>query len=285
MYPLGCSGVDWNGDWGWGAGFFLWSVSAILLLAVFVIPWFFFLLNLSNLLERVSDRNRAMPAGHVWLNFIPLFNLGWFIYTVVKVRDSVRDEYQARGWAPEGDFGYNVGITAGCLSIASLVIGWIPLVGWVVSVGTVVCWIIYWFKTSDLKNRLGAKDTWRGTAAQPPYSRPPAGQAQYPGQAPYPGQSPYPGQTPYPGQSPYPGPAPYAGPTATGPYAAPVTPPAAAAGAAAGAEESGAPAAQAPPAWPSSEDSGAVKSCAACGSPYDGSDRFCRSCGLPLPPG
>jgi hypothetical protein len=241
MYSLGCSNMNWNGDWGWGPGLFVWSVFAVVLLAIFVIPWFFFLLNLSNLLERVSDRNRAMPAGHVWLNFIPLFNLGWFIHTVIKVRDSVRDEYGARGWVPEGDFGYNVGITAGCLAIASVFTGWIPLIGWAVNIGCLVCWIIYWFKTADLKNRLGAKDAWRGTAAPPPYSHP---APTAPGQAPYPG------------------------PQATYPYAAPA-----------------APAAQAPQTGSSTDQSERVKSCAACGASYDAADRFCRSCGLPLPPG
>ena len=86
---------NWSWDWGWG-----WAatVGTILALAIFVLPWFFFLLNLNTLLDRVKAENRAMAPSHVWLNFIPVFNLGWFLYTVVKVRDSVRAEYASRGW-------------------------------------------------------------------------------------------------------------------------------------------------------------------------------------------
>src|SRR3990172_1062494 len=145
-------------SWGWG-----WAsaVGSIIVLGIFLIPWFFFLLNLNNLLERVDPRNRAMPPGHVWLNFIPVFNLGWFIYTVVKVRDSVKDEYAARGWAPDGDFGYSVGMATGVLAIVAFFFGWIPFLGWLVSIAALICWILYWLKTSDLKARLGQEGMWR----------------------------------------------------------------------------------------------------------------------------
>ena len=129
MHIMGFPGWAWNWGWGWAA-----TVGAIILLGIFLLPWFFFLLNLQTTLNRVSDRNRAMPAGYVWLNFIPIFNLGWFIYTVTKVRDSVRGEYRARGWAPEGDFGYNVGLATGILAIAAVFLGWVPVVGWALGI-------------------------------------------------------------------------------------------------------------------------------------------------------
>ena len=102
---------------GWLVGLPL-LIGFLILLGIALVPWFFFLLNLQNLLDRVNDRNRAMPAGQVWLNFIPLFNLGWFVYTVVKVRDSVRNEYASRGWPVTGDLGYNVGISAAIVGSA-----------------------------------------------------------------------------------------------------------------------------------------------------------------------
>ena len=97
MRIMGFPGWSWNWGWGWAA-----TVGAIVLLGIFLLPWFFFLLNLQTTLNRVSDRNRAMPAGHVWLNFIPIFNLGWFIYTVTKVRDSVRGRVPDARLGPRG---------------------------------------------------------------------------------------------------------------------------------------------------------------------------------------
>ena len=141
----------WAWDWGWG---WAMAVGVIVVLGVALLPWFFFLLNLQTTLGRVSERNRAMPPAHVWLNFIPIFNLGWFLYTVTKVTDSLRAEYQSRGWAPEGDFGYAVGLAAGVLAIASFFMGWVPVLGWLVAIALLVCWILYWLKVSDVKSRL-----------------------------------------------------------------------------------------------------------------------------------
>src|SRR5512133_310839 len=124
------------------------------MLGVFLLPWFFFLLNLQGLLNNLAPENRRLSPGHVWLNFIPVFNLAWFIYTVIKVKDSVAAEYRARGWYIDGDLGYNVGLTAGILWVASFVIGWIPFIGWILPLAGVVCWIVHWLRVTDLKSRL-----------------------------------------------------------------------------------------------------------------------------------
>ncbi len=178
MFP-----IHWPWDWGWG-----WAaaVGGIFALGVFILPWFLFLLNLHTLLERVRDENRSMPAGQVWLNFIPVFFLGWFIYTVMKVRDSVQAEYRTRGWVVEGDLGYNVGVAAGVLAIASFILGWALPISWMLTIGWLVCWILYWIKTSDLKNRLGEAPTWHGTAGPPSYPppTPPPAPGAYPPPAP-----------------------------------------------------------------------------------------------------
>jgi hypothetical protein len=167
------SGLFWG--WGWLAG-----IGVIILLGVYLLPWFFFLMNLQALLSNLSPENRRMSPGKVWLNFIPIFQLGWFIYTVVKVRDSLSAEFKTRGWFVDGDLGYNVGLTAGVLWVASFVIGWIPFIGWVLPLAGTVCWIIYWLKISDLKNRLDARPAWnRGQPMMYPPAFPPYG-ARYP---------------------------------------------------------------------------------------------------------
>ena len=252
MFPMGLGSWAWDWGWGWAA-----TVGGIIVLGILLIPWFLFLLNLQTTLNRVSVQNRAMPAGHVWLNFIPVFNLGWFIYTATKVRDSVRAEYQSRGWPPDGDFGYNVGLTTGILAIASFFIGWVPVVGWGIGLALLVCWIIYWLKTSDLKNRLGSGDRWQGFAPYSPYSQPPykTPQAAWPP----------PARPVAPGTS-------ASGTSASG---APVAAPPATTPAASPEGES--------PAQPPTADEVGAKLCAGCGAPFDPADRFCRSCGLRLP--
>jgi len=161
---------DWNIEsWGQGAAF---AIGIAIGLAIAIIPMVFFLLNLSDLLRRVSDKNRAMSPGKVWLVFIPLFGLGWFPYMVAKIRDSVRDEFFSRGWAPQDDQGYGVGMATAILSIAYLFLQWVPGLGWVISVATLVCFIVYWVKTYRLKQQLGP----RGFFPAPGPGSPPPGQ-------------------------------------------------------------------------------------------------------------
>jgi|GEM_PF-642703 len=241
---------SWAWDWGWNGGISgLAAFGVIIGLAIYLVPLFFFLLNLRNLLEKVDVRNRAMSPENVWLNFIPVFNLGWSLYTVTKVRDSVRDEYRSRGWSVDSDLGYNVGVAAGILLICSVVLGWVPVIGFGLSVAFLVCWVIYWLKTNDLKNRLGATGTWAGPAGYGPGSDP---GGFYPG-------------GPGPG-----GPGSYSRPTGPMGGAYPPTGPA--------------PASQAPqtPQTPGAPGTQPMR-CGACGATILAGDRFCQSCGLRLP--
>ena len=276
MFPMAFPSWTWGWGSGWGWGWAA-AVGGIIVLGIFLIPWFFFLLNLQNLLNRVSDENRAMPAGNVWLNFIPIFNIGWFIYTVTKVRDSVKAEYQSRNWVVEGDFAYNVGLAAGVLAIVTFFMGWVPVLGWAVGIAQVVCWIIYWLKTSELKNKLGESGRWAGAGPYPPPSP-------YPGYPTPPSPSGPPTSQAYPSAQAYPVAAP---PVGTGPVGAPAGAAAAASGAAevtasgqtpqGGVPEEEAARAEAP------GGEGAASLCAGCGASYDPGDKFCRTCGLPLP--
>lgn len=131
--------------WGYGIGVAMWVFLGFGFLALFVVIGVFFLLNLRDLLKNVGLHNRMMRPDQVWLNFIPIFNLVWMFITVSRVRDSVRYEFQSRGWAPSGDFGYGVGLAAAILNI----IGYGPF-----GLAALVCWIIYWVRTAELKNDL-----------------------------------------------------------------------------------------------------------------------------------
>src|SRR5436305_8624230 len=70
----------------------------------------FFLLTLSRCFKEISPRNRQMEPGQVWLCLIPVFGFIWFIMLVLKLSDSLRDEYEERGLDGDGDFGKTLGI-------------------------------------------------------------------------------------------------------------------------------------------------------------------------------
>lgn len=123
-----------------------------------LIATIFFLLNLRDLLRQVRPQYQAMKPNLVWLNLIPLFSYVWMIITVIKVRDSVKAEFQSRGWAPKGDFGFGVGLAYAILSIFAGILTFIPLL---------VCWIMYWMKTAGLKRQMETSQPPAGWAPLP----------------------------------------------------------------------------------------------------------------------
>ena len=123
-------------------------VVVVLALAAFI----FFLITLQNALKAVRPENRKMRPGQVWLLLIPLFSLVWQFMVVDRVADSLANEYRSRGITPgEQRPGYSVGLAFCILGICSF----IPLIGTLASLGSIVCWIIYWVKIANYKNALG----------------------------------------------------------------------------------------------------------------------------------
>ena len=110
-----------------------------------------YLLTLQNCLKEVSPENRKMPPANVWLNLIPLFNIGWQFVIVNRIADSLKAEFAKRGiTGEEARPGYGVGITyciCGCCGI-------VPVLGALAAIGALVCWIIYWVKISGYKTKL-----------------------------------------------------------------------------------------------------------------------------------
>jgi len=142
----------------YGLEVMVWAAGLVLFAAA-VIVQAFFLLNLRDLLREVSPQHRAMEPNQVWLNFIPLFGIVWMFFTVIRVKDSVQAEFQARGWARSGDFGYGVGMAYAILTVFAGLLTLIP---------GLVCWIIYWLRTAELKSQLRAGATSQGLVSGPP---------------------------------------------------------------------------------------------------------------------
>ena len=123
----------------------------IILLAIFIVPMVFFLLHLHKLLAKCNPKNRGMEPGLVWLNFIPLFNLGWIFYTIFQVRDALRAEFSERGLEPEDpQFSHPIGL-AYCITNACSII---PFIGFIAGIAAIVLWIIYWVKTYGYSLKL-----------------------------------------------------------------------------------------------------------------------------------
>lgn len=122
----------------------------LVVIVIVLIPYIFYLLTLQKALSRVSEPNREMTPGLVWLNLVPIFSLGWQIYTVIKISNSLRKEYAKRNIQEQGSFGYGIGLAFSILAIVSI----IPYIGTVAGLAALVCWIIYWVQIAGYSRKI-----------------------------------------------------------------------------------------------------------------------------------
>lgn len=101
---------------------------------------------------------RTMEPGQVWLNLIPCFCYVWNFITVLRVSESLRNEFEDRGDYRRGDdHGQALGITTCVLNVCQ----WIPYLGSLVFLGAVVCFIIYWVKIGGYNRELAEAPSFR----------------------------------------------------------------------------------------------------------------------------
>lgn len=125
-------------------GFVVLIVVAVLVLQVL------FLLTLFRCMKKIQQENRTMEPALVWLNLVPMLNLGWIFYTVIKIKESLEKEFSARNLKGDGDFGYKIGLTYAILGCCSA----IPYIGALPGIVAVVFWIMYWVKIADFSRRM-----------------------------------------------------------------------------------------------------------------------------------
>ncbi len=128
-----------------GLGFLI-----IVIIALLMLPMILFFVSMMKTLQECSPKNRTMEPGMVWLNLIPLFNLGWIFYTISCISNSLGKEFNERKIEYQGQFGFGVGIAWGVCNIASI----IPIIGIFTGLASLILWIIYWVQIVGCKNLL-----------------------------------------------------------------------------------------------------------------------------------
>jgi hypothetical protein len=230
-----------------------------------------FLLNLMRLVEAVQPPNRAMSPGLVWLNLIPVFSLGWMIYTVIKIKDSVGRENASR-WGASVNEGntHTVGLVYSILAAAAFVFSYggyasrgFSVFAGLISIAVLVLWIMYWVKTNRLKRDLqmtAGRGYGPGGQYGPGGPYPPSGPSYGPGAAGYGGSygASHTGQTGA-------GPTGQSVPTPPPPESPTTAPPSG--------EETPAP----------GSDSESIRKCSQCGNELNPDAAFCGTCGMPVP--
>lgn len=133
----------------------LLAILAIVGIAAIVVA-ILFLLNLQRTLEAVSDHNRQIGAGRVWLMLIPLFSIGYAFYLFPKMSESLRLEFQERENPQTGDYGLVLGRAYAIISVVGLFDDALGDLGSLISVGALVVMILLWVKMAKFKNMLNS---------------------------------------------------------------------------------------------------------------------------------
>jgi hypothetical protein len=137
-----------------------------IMLGIVIIPMIFFLITQQNTLKNIRIQNRTMSPGEVWLQLIPFFGLVWQFIVVGRISDSIRREMASENTLSfeqtnrnySNSYGtirptYDIGITYCVLFCCSI----IPIIGGLAYLAGLICWIIYWVRLSEYKNKLEVK--------------------------------------------------------------------------------------------------------------------------------
>lgn len=139
-----------------GAALFMVAIIILIALAIGIVIAVFFLKNLQDLLKECDPVNQQMPPVNVWLMFIPFFNIVYGFIMYPKISETLRREFDYRNAPQGGDYLKNLGLTMAILNVVGVipVPESIQLLKGVISIASLVVFIIYWVKAADLKNKL-----------------------------------------------------------------------------------------------------------------------------------
>lgn len=126
-----------------------------------IVLFVFYLKNLQDLLKECDPNNRQVPPGNVWLMFIPFFNYvyGFILYS--KISETIKREFEHRNAPQSGDYLKGLGIALPALNIAGFLP--LPIFKFLVGLGSLVVFIIYWVQAANMKNKLRSLPKGEGT--------------------------------------------------------------------------------------------------------------------------
>lgn len=122
------------------------------IVAVAIVVLVLYLLNLQHTLKEVSEHNRQILPGRVWLMLIPLFSAGYAFYLYPKISESLRLEFEERENPQTGDYAKNLGLALAILGAVSILN--INVLDSLVDLANLIILIVYWVKMANYKNIL-----------------------------------------------------------------------------------------------------------------------------------
>jgi hypothetical protein len=144
------------------------------LLLAFGIPVILFLLAQQKALQAISLENREMSPGSIWLQLIPVFGMVWQFFVVIriarsiskemasKIGESILDNSQVQIKGTDESPTYTIGLAYCILTTLGVIINYstmhtssyLTIFGSFFELTGMVCWVIYWVRLVNTKNKL-----------------------------------------------------------------------------------------------------------------------------------
>jgi hypothetical protein len=113
----------------------------------------FFVVSLRRCLDNVSEKNRKISKGSLWLILIPFFSLYWTFVVVKRMRDSLKAEYEDLDRpCPYKDHAHGRGMV---FAVGTLLC-FVPGIRTAAGILTFIVFILYWVATVKIKEDLAA---------------------------------------------------------------------------------------------------------------------------------
>jgi hypothetical protein len=145
----------------------------IALLLAFIIPAILFFLAQQRILQVISPENREISPGSVWIQLIPIVGMVWQFIVVARIAhsvtkemasrmgDSILDSSQVQIKGTDESPTYSIGMAYCILTTMGIIIDYttryytfLALFGSLFILTGMVCWIIYWVRLVNTKNKL-----------------------------------------------------------------------------------------------------------------------------------
>ena len=126
--------------------------------------WLLFANTVRKTISYVRESNRCLLPHQAWLLALPFFNIYWNFVVVRRLTDSLNNEFHDRQIAVEE----NPTQKEGYIYAGSYLTGNFPLpmfIKYIISVVTLVGFIMYWLKVNQYKNILKYSAMQQNTAA------------------------------------------------------------------------------------------------------------------------
>lgn len=124
-----------------------------IVLAVLAI-WLVILFLLFSCFKRIPAQHRQMEPWQVWLLLIPLFNIVWVFFVFPKLGKSYQGYFAEQGRTDVGDCGEKIGLWYAICVAANIVLSWVPCLGGIIALASLVLLIMFLVKVLTLKGQI-----------------------------------------------------------------------------------------------------------------------------------